>query len=315
MISVIVPCKNRIEALSECIESINDSIDNAKKTFTDLETEIIIINDHSEDGFTEKVLNKFKHVKIFDSDGTGPGYARNLGISKSNGDYIFFTDSDCVVSKDWITNGYRAFRETDEVVIQGIPWLFQENVNAEYGKSEGMLYRIMFSTYVKGRYTSMTDSRNLLLNKNIVEKLGREVFSEKQDKATAESRVFGKKCISNGINILFDENIKIYHEDPINMKAVCKQKYRHGYGRVMIWEKRPAYDFLADRYFDNPINNGIDKDYILPAHASFLLGYYKNINDNEEYNRFMQFIKNIFEKYNKQIEMYPEFMELIRNEY
>lgn len=314
MISVIVPCKNRIESLSECIESINASIHNANKTFPDLETEIIIINDHSQVGFTEKVLNKFNYVKVYESDGVGPGYARNLGISKSKGSYIFFTDSDCVVSRDWISSGYRAFQETNEIVIQGIPWLFRENINAEYGRSEGMLYKIMFSTYVKGKYTTMTDSRNLLVNKNIVEKLGREVFSEKQDKATAESRVFGKKCISNGIDILFDENIKIYHEDPINMAVVCRQKYRHGYGRVMIWEKRPEYDSLANRYFKNPINSGIDKDYILPAHASFLLGYYKNINDNEEYNKFIQFIKNIFEKYNRQIEMYPEFMELMRNE-
>lgn len=314
MISVIIPCKNRVDKLIECIESIKEACDYAQKEFPNLIIEIIIINDHSEEGFSKIILDKFDYVKIFDSDKTGPGYARNFGIDKCSGDYIFFTDSDCVVSKDWILKGYKLFLKKDEIVIQGVPWLFQENINPNFGKEEGKLYKIMFSTYLDGNYTSMTDSRNLLLNKKITNILGKEVFSEKQDKATAESRVFGKKCIAQGINILFDESIKIYHEDPRNMQDVCKQKYRHGYGRVMIWDSYPEYEYLSNRYFVNPIKHGIDKDYVLPAHASFLLGYYKNINNIEEYNKFMDFITNVFKTYGKRIEDYPEFMELVESE-
>lgn len=311
MISVIVPCKNRLDKLEECLNSIKVSIEVAKRDIKDLESEIIVINDHSEEGFKEKVLEKFKEVKVEDSTGVGPGYARNFGISISKGEYIFFTDSDCVVSEDWILKGYNKFVDTQAIVIQGVPWLFQENTNPTYGINEGKLYKLLFTTYLKGVYTSMTDSRNLLINRKITDIMGREVFSEKSSKATAESRVFGKRCISHGIEILFDENIKIYHEDPDTMLGVCKQKYRHGSGRVEIWKERPKYEDLKNRYFDGPIKNGIDKDYVLPAHFCFLLGYYKNIEDKEEYEKFIKFAAGVFKSYERKIEDYKEISELI----
>lgn len=314
MISVVVPCKNRIEKLDECLESIIFAIDKAKKRFENLETEIIVINDHSEEGFSEKIKNKYSQVNVIDSTGFGPGYARNLGISICRGEYIFFTDSDCVVDEEWIINGYNMFLNENPIVIQGTPWLFQKNVNKFLGENEEKLYEIMFSTYVNGNYSTMTDSRNLLVNKKIAEIMGREVFSEKIDKATSESRVFGKKCNSNGIEVYFDKNVKVYHEDSRDMKGVCKQKYRHGTGRVLIWEEKPKYEHLEFRYYDNPINSGIDKDYILPAHTAFLLGYYKHLNDKAEFNKFMDFVKKVFAKYDRKIEDYDVVMEMIESE-
>ena len=314
MITVIVPCKNRVEQLGECLDSIMVSLEKAKKSLIDLDAEIIVVNDHSDEGFVEEVNEKYPNVIVLDSTGFGPGYARNYGIEKSNGEYLFFTDSDCIVDEDWIINGYNTFINKSPIVIQGIPWLFQKNMNEVLGKNEEILYKIMFSTYLDGEYSSMTDSRNLLFDKKIVQILGKEVFAEKQDKATAESRVFGKKCIKKGIDIYFDPDVKVYHEDSKNMLSVCKQKYRHGTGRVMIWEEKPKYEYLKFRYYDNPINNGVDKDYILPAHTAFLLGYYKHINDELEFEKFMNFVKEVFKEYGRKINDYNEILEMMENE-
>ena len=152
MISIIVPCKNRLDKLEECLDSIIVSVVEAKKHIKDLEHEIIVINDHSEEGFKEKVLEKFKDVRVEDSTGVGPGYARNFGISISKGKYIFFTDSDCIVGKDWIVTGYNKFIDSQAIVIQGVPWLFQENTNPTYGRNEGKLYKLLFSTYLKDMF-------------------------------------------------------------------------------------------------------------------------------------------------------------------
>lgn len=314
MITIIVPCKNRIDQLGECLDSILISIEEAKKLILDLEEEIIVVNDHSEEGFSTKVKEMYPNVIVLDSIGLGPGVARNYGIEKSKGKYIFFTDSDCIVDKNWIINGYNTFIKKSPIVIQGIPWLFQKNRNEVLGQNEEKLYEIMFSTYLDGEFSSMTDSRNLLFDREIVNILGKEIFAEKQDKATAESRVFGKKCISKGINIYFDKNVKVYHEDSSNMLSVCKQKYRHGTGRVMIWDEKPKYEHLKFRYYDNPINNGVDKDYILPAHTAFLLGYYKHINNEVEFKNFMKFVRDVFEQYGRKIEDYNEILELMKDE-
>lgn len=314
MITIIVPCKNREKQLGECLNSIIVSLKKAKKSIIDLETEIIVVNDHSDEGFSESVKERYQNIEVLNSPGFGPGYARNYGIEKSKGEYIFFTDSDCIVDEDWILNGYNTFVNKKPIVIQGIPWLFQKNINQFLGKNEEILYEIMFSTYVDGDCSIMTDSRNLLFDRKITEILGREIFSEKQAKATAESRVFGKRCMDNGVKVYFDRKVKVYHEDSKSMLDVCKQKYRHGTGRILIWDNIPTYEHLKFRYYDNPINKGIDKDYILPAHTAFLLGYFKHLNNKDEFEKFMIFVNKVFNEYDRKIEDYEEILELIESE-
>ena len=314
MISVIVPCKNRIDKLTLCINSIYSSIEFAQKE-EEFDYEILVVNDHSDECFREEVQKLFPRVLIVDSDGTGPGYARNLGIKNTKGEYIFFTDSDCVVAEDWIKEGIRILRESNALVVQGIPWLFQKNENVYMGDQEQKLYEIMFSTYLYDtNKTKMTDSRNLIMNRNITKVLGNEVFAEKMAKATAESRVFGNRCLDNNIEILFDNDLCIYHEDSKNIEAVCKQKYRHGSGRIMIWKETPTFDFLEERYFTRPIEGGLDVDYILPAHCAFLLGYFQTLNDKDKYKAFLDFASNAFSKYNKKLSDY-EIISNILNEY
>ena len=133
MISVIVPCKNRIDKLTLCLNSIKESIAYAQKE------------------------------RAFD-----------------------------YVAEDWILEGIKVLEESKALVVQGIPWLFQQNENPYMGDQEQKLYEIMFSTYLYDtNKTKMTDSRNLLMNRDITKVLGDEVFAEKMAKATAESRVFG----------------------------------------------------------------------------------------------------------------------------
>lgn len=311
MISIIIPCKNRINKIKLCIDSINESIIYAKQNNVNEDFELIVVNDHSDEGFKENLLSIFPEIRIVDSDGNGPGYARNLGIEKSLGKYLFFTDSDCVVSKDWILVGYNSFIDSKKLVIQGVPWLFQKNENVYLGSQEEKLYEIMFKTYLFDNCTKMTDSRNLLIDKDIVKILGREVFSEKTNKATAESRVFGNRCIKNGITILFDEKVKIYHEDSLDMISVCRQKYRHGSGRVEIWDSVPDFTYLEDRYFTKPINNGVEKEYIVPAHFAFLLGYFQTLNDKLEYEKFMKFAYSIFDKYRLDFNNYEYLQKML----
>ena len=309
MISVIVPCRNRFEQLCICLDSINEAIKKAEYQIPDIEIEVLVINDHSEAGFSTMVRQKYENCKVIDSDGYGPGYARNLGIEKSSGEFLFFTDSDCIVADNWIINGYRIFKQNNPVVIQGVPWLFQKTKNPEFGKCEESLYEIMFRKYVNGNSTVMTDSRNLLFSKSITDYLGRKAFSEKTEKATAEDRVFGEKCNQLGIDVFFSLDVQVFHEDPSDMKYVCHQKYRHGSGRVLIWKEKQDFNYLADRYFHIPIAKGLPEDYILPAHTAFLLGFYDNIKNSYERTVFLRRMEDIYSFYGKSMCDYSELTE------
>ena len=88
-ISVIVPVYNVEEYLEECLDSI------INQTLEDIE--IICVNDGSTDN-SLKILKKYakkdNRIKIINQKNCGSGCARNSGLNQSQGDYIFFLDSD-----------------------------------------------------------------------------------------------------------------------------------------------------------------------------------------------------------------------------
>src|SRR3989304_9938688 len=110
-VSVIIPTYNRIDLLYSCLQSF-ENINYSKKYF-----EVIVIDDGSIDGtedFMKNNKNKFNFNLIsMRQENKGPAAARNLGIAKSQGEFIAFTDDDCVVEKNWLDECIRSFNEDD----------------------------------------------------------------------------------------------------------------------------------------------------------------------------------------------------------
>ena len=90
-ISTIIPNYNNLSWLPKTLDSVLSQKG-------DFEQEIIVVDDHSEDG-SWQLLQKFKEeypnsVFIYKNEGKGGNAARNYGFSKSTGDYIQWLDSD-----------------------------------------------------------------------------------------------------------------------------------------------------------------------------------------------------------------------------
>ena len=97
LISVIVPVYNVEKYLDECVNSILD------QTYSNIE--ILLIDDGSTDNspnicdFYEKQDNR---VRVIHQQNGGLSLARNIGIEKSQGDFIVFVDSDDYISTDML---------------------------------------------------------------------------------------------------------------------------------------------------------------------------------------------------------------------
>lgn len=100
-ISVVIPVYNVEKFLPRCLDSV------LSQTFDDFE--VICVNDGSPDN-SEKILkqyeNKDKRIKVFKKENGGLSDARNFGISKARGDYIFFLDSDDFIHKQTLEITY-----------------------------------------------------------------------------------------------------------------------------------------------------------------------------------------------------------------
>jgi len=93
-ISIIIPFKNSSTTLKKCIRSVQ------RQTFKNLEV-ILIENcaDYESKKIAKEMSFKDKRIKIFSQKKLGVSNARNLGIKKASGEYIFFLDSDDIIEK------------------------------------------------------------------------------------------------------------------------------------------------------------------------------------------------------------------------
>lgn len=128
-VSVIVPFQKGISFLEDCFSSLRD------QTYKDIE--VILICDHVEENIQE-LINEYKEsINLFVynlEEKTGVAAARNLGIEKSTGDYIYFLDSDDYIYENALEN---LVSSTENGAVEVV-----------YGKKKGTWFKrnIYFST-------------------------------------------------------------------------------------------------------------------------------------------------------------------------
>src|SRR5262245_34837999 len=84
--SVVIPTYNRLDFLKQTLSSVWN------QTFADYE--VIVVDDGSNDGTHDYLLDLDNKVQVVRQANSGPGAARNCGVRKARGDYIAFLDSD-----------------------------------------------------------------------------------------------------------------------------------------------------------------------------------------------------------------------------
>ncbi len=120
--SVIVPTKNRIDLLTECINSI------LCQTFQDFE--LIIVDDQSSDG-TDIYLNRIssQRIRVYKNNIGGDSGGRNIGIDAAQGEYVCICDDDDLYLPNYLLDFY------NELKSRGFPSDVVLRTNFAYFKS------------------------------------------------------------------------------------------------------------------------------------------------------------------------------------
>jgi len=132
-ISVVIPTYNRIELLKRSIDSvINQTIK---------PSEIIIVDDGSNDGTEAMVKKQYDSLKIIKQKNKGASAARNSGIKASSGEWICFLDSDDEWKNDKLekqitavaNNSDYKFFHSNEIWIKNGKRINQKKKHKKYG--------------------------------------------------------------------------------------------------------------------------------------------------------------------------------------
>ena len=190
-VSIIVRTKNEERWISRCLSTI------FSQAFTDFE--VIIVDNKSSDKTMEKAKNfRIKHIIHYKEDPYLPGKALNMGIQKSEGEFIVCLSGHCIPKDDeWLGKLVKNFYKEDGKLDSSIAGV--------YGRQEP------FSS------TSDSDKRDLAL----VFGLDRKVQEKDSFFHNANSMV--RKDAWNDIN--FDEKVTNI-EDRVWAGEVLKKGYK-----------------------------------------------------------------------------------------
>ncbi len=94
--SIIIPVYNRPDEVDELLQSLTE------QSFKDLE--VIIVEDGSSQP-CENVVHRYASklpLRYYTKENSGPGQTRNFGAEHSQGEFLIFLDSDCVLPPDFL---------------------------------------------------------------------------------------------------------------------------------------------------------------------------------------------------------------------
>lgn len=205
-ITAIVPAYN----VENYIVSAIDSLLNQTEKFH----EIIIVNDGSTDG-TGALIDQYRDiagVKIFHTENSGQGSARNLGLSQTSGDYVYFFDADDLLNADFVESMHALVSQnadTDIIYFSGESFL-DDGCRSEYMPS--------YDRKIDKEYLSGIDATGSMLRQNVY---------------------FASPCLYLSKKALWDDNglafMNIVHEDEeIIMRLSCSAGVSHCLDKVFF---------------------------------------------------------------------------------
>lgn len=142
-ISVIVACRNEEKNISNLIEDVKS------QCFDENRFEMIVVNDHSEDG-TLKILNyeseKWNNLRIINLDNKvfGKKNAIKEAAKIAKGEIIICTDADCRVGENWIQTMSDYFTNTDCKFVSAS--IFYKEQNSLFSKYQMLEILSLVST-------------------------------------------------------------------------------------------------------------------------------------------------------------------------
>jgi len=238
-VSIIVPAYNASASLGRTIEALLKQ--NCFQPF-----EIIVVDDGSIDN-TAEIAHSFGAVKYLRQENAGPAAARNHGARLARGQYLAFTDSDCIPHEDWISRLMAGFAQAEVGVVAG-----------SYGiaNPQNWLSRCIHAEIIWRHQHLMPDfpnsfgSYNFCVKKEVFEGVGG--FNTVYRNASGEDNDLSYKIIAAGWRIYFDRKALVDHYHTAHVVKYLKEQYRHGFWRAKMYHDHPqmikgdGYTFWKD---------------------------------------------------------------------
>jgi len=266
-VSVIVPVYNSEKTIGKCLSSL------IAQNYPRNKYEIIVVDDGSTDE-TAEIASKFKKVKLIKQIHRGPAAARNLGVKKSKGDMVLFTDADCVTPKNWIRNMIGPFEDKKIVGVAGTYKTL--NKKSSIARFAGYEIEERHKTLSKKRFVDFIGTFSAAYRKNVFSRFGG--FDTSFTTSSGEDPELSFRINKAGLKMIFQPKAFVYHLHPSSLWEFLKQKFWRGFWRVFTYEKHRdkmfRHSYTPKSLFVEETLTGITSVLLFFSFLNFLPIYY-----------------------------------------
>ena len=230
--SIVIPAYNSSKLLLRCLETLE------KQSASKTEFEVTVADDGSTDE-TLEMLSRFKaktelNLQWTSIPNSGPGNARNAGVSMSVGLWIGFIDADVIPDIDWVQNAIQLIQQKpDAGAFEGRTEVTQLNLATPFTHQT--------ENTDGGRYPTC----NFLVRRNLAN------FNPAYRIAFREDTDLAFSILASGYSIIFAPELIVEHP-PLSSS----------YSRPLNLARRYYYDGLLARRFPSRYRLELDAHHI-----------------------------------------------------
>ena len=193
--------------------------------------------DDGGDGDLAPVVAPLNNVRLVRQANAGPAAARNRGVEAACGDFLAFTDDDCLPDPGWLDALVVRHDRDPEALIGGRV----ENLHPESAFSEASQALCNFLCEFHGRSAgkwSFFPTNNLGCSRRGFEAIGG--FDVRFRIAAAEDRDFGMRWRRTGRPLVFAPEALVGHAHLLSLRGFLRQHTIYGRGARILHRKMRA---------------------------------------------------------------------------
>jgi glycosyltransferase involved in cell wall biosynthesis len=231
--SVIIPTRNRPQAIERCLDAL------AVQTMPPGSFEVLVVDDGSE---PKLVLDPARRaarfeLKLIRQKTTGPAGARNRGVAEARGEFLAFTDDDCLPTPTWLEELIAALREHPEALVGGST--FNGLKNDIFAETSQLILELVYEHFNSDPTNAYFFASNniAVMRDNYILSGG---FDAEFDSPAAEDREFCDRWRMLPKPLIWNQSAIVEHRHAQNIFEFIRLYFNYGQGAYLYKAKRKA---------------------------------------------------------------------------
>lgn len=235
-ISVVIPVRNGEKDIGRCLEAVLSQTTNP--------CEVIVVDGHSADK-TVKEAKEFPVRVVYEDYGTVGG-GRQVGLENAKGEYVAFTDADCIPQRNWLENLVKEFKGNIAGVGGGI-----KNVgDGFWGKTIALIMNTFVGSansvqgrlFKEKRFVKSISGCNSMYRREALVEIGGFNLTLSVNEETELNR-----RLSRIGELLYTPDAVVLHNQRKRLRDFATRMYQFGCGRgkLRLWDLQCVPPIIA----------------------------------------------------------------------